>query len=107
MKDDWSPPTAEHAIQRRPRDGAATATNDEIDPVLGVSERDLRIVNAFYHELALDASQDPAPLTPRELVELGKLEESLSRVKSMSEEELLSLRARRLRHLALEEGGKE
>src|SRR5437868_2617291 len=98
MKDDWSSPTAETALPPRPRDGAANGPADDVDPVLGISECDLNIVNAFYHELAVDASQDPSPLTAAELVELESLDASLSRLKSMSREELLAERARRLRY---------
>ena len=67
MTDDWSEPTGEH------EPFADTPTKEYVaDPLLrvvdldGVSEQDIRIVDAFFQELALDASEDPSPPTAEE-----------------------------------------
>jgi hypothetical protein len=56
-------------------------------------------VDAYYYELALEASQDRSPPTPDEQVELAKLTALCERLKAMTREEKLALRARRLRQL--------
>jgi hypothetical protein len=69
MNDDWSPPTAEHdrPSSDHERTEAPTTTPDgDVDQVFGVSEADVRMVDAFYYELAMDAANDPSPPTPAE-----------------------------------------
>lgn len=65
MTDDWSTPTGEY--------DRFEATNEDTTPdsdlLLSVEERDLRILDAFFHELAMDASTDPTPNTPEEQAE--------------------------------------
>ena len=65
MTDEWSTPTGEYA-----RGEAATddATPD-LDLLHGVEDRDLAILDVFFHELALEASNDPTPNTPEEQAE--------------------------------------
>jgi len=97
MNDDWSPPTAEHdraAIQRK-EERAQTPPPDEIDPVLGVSERDLNVLNAYYHHQAVEASQSDAPLTAAEEVQLDAIRAHNDRLLAMTPEEMLAERARR------------
>jgi transposase len=38
-----------------------------------VSDRDLNLLDAFYHQLALDAAEDPRPTTPEEDADVGWL----------------------------------
>ena len=71
MSDRWTSPTVE-----RVRSPVEVKTVDEIaperpepdgvDPALGVSEADLNLLDALYHQLALDAAEDPRPNTPEE-----------------------------------------
>jgi len=101
MTDDWSPPTGEHdrppSDHQRAEPPTTPAPNGEVDPVFGLSEADLRMVDAFYYELAMDAANDPSPPTAAEQVEIKVLAASFERLKAMSPEELLVERARRLR----------
>ncbi len=39
---------------------------DELDPDLGIPVKDLNLFNAYWHELAVMASEDPTPNTPEE-----------------------------------------
>jgi hypothetical protein len=39
---------------------------DEIDPDLGIAAKDLNLFNAYWHELATIASEDPRPNTEEE-----------------------------------------
>lgn len=39
---------------------------DEVDPDLGIPVKDLNLFNAYWHELAMIASEDPRPNTPEE-----------------------------------------
>ena len=87
------------------KDGEATTdpSFSNVGLVLRVTEGDIRMVEAYYHELALEASQDKSPPTPEEQVALQKLAASFERLKAMTREELLAERARRLRqHRRLE-----
>jgi hypothetical protein len=65
MTDDWSTPTGEYARG----ESAPDDPTPDLDVFDGVGERDLRILDAFFHELALDASNDPTPNTPEEQAE--------------------------------------
>src|SRR6185503_13559336 len=87
------PPSAEHsrsAIEVKPVNEVAPAPPgaDDVDPALGFSEADLNLLDAFYHQLALDASQDPRPNTPEEdeddawLMECARKRMSMSRPRS-------------------------
>lgn len=80
------------------KDGEATTDPrfGNVGLVLRVTEGDIRMVETYYHELALEASQDRSPPTPEEQVALKKLEASFERLKAMTREELLAERARRL-----------
>lgn len=97
MNDDWCPPTDEHDVPGNLDAVPSVATPDQVDPVLGISEGDVRVVDAFYHELALDASKDPSPLTAEEEAAELRMVASFERLKSMTREELLALREHRLR----------
>ncbi len=71
MSNRWTSPTVEHgrsAVEAKTVDEgtAAAPAADGVDPVLGVSEADLNLLDAFYHQLALDAAADPRPNTPEE-----------------------------------------
>lgn len=96
MTDEWSPPTGEYDQPgHEPTDAAPF--DDEIDPVLGVAAGELRIVDAFFHELAVDAALDPRPPTAAEQVAIDDLRARFERLKAMSPEELDAERARLLR----------
>ena len=100
MSDDGSPPTAEHdRLGATPRNDehAPSPPPDDVDPVVGVSERDLRVVDAYYHHLALDASEDPAPPTATEQVQLAAIRAHNDRLLAMTPEDMLAERARRRR----------
>jgi hypothetical protein len=71
MSDRWTSPTVEQgrsAVEVKTVDEVAPAppAADGVDPVLGVSETDLDLLDALNHQLALDASEDPRPNTPEE-----------------------------------------
>ena len=54
--------------RRRTLRGVGTIRPDDWnDPVDGSSEKNLRILEAVYHEAALIASDDPSPPTPDEI----------------------------------------
>lgn len=99
MTDDWSMPTGEYELQPRP--GAADATrpnlpppDEEIDPAFGVTTGELRIVDAFFYELARDAAEDPRPPTGMEQPAIDDLRTRFERLKAMSTEELDAERTR-------------
>lgn len=99
MSDDWTPPTGEY---ERPRIMASVevkaALGEEcIDPVLGISERDLRLVDAFYHNLGVQASEDPSPPTVEEQDSIDWLGEQFAKLQAMTPEELDALREERAR----------
>jgi hypothetical protein len=75
MNDDWSDPTGEHeqwTMAVPANDTGPVVTQDEPDPIAvlvaldGVSERDARVVDSFYKELAREASEDTSPATMEE-----------------------------------------
>ena len=47
-------------------EASAEQTADELDPELGIPVKDLNLFNAYWHELAVMASEDPRPNTPEE-----------------------------------------
>jgi len=75
MNDDWSEPTGEHepwTIERPANDVGVVAELDAADPVGvlvaldGVPERDARILDSFYQEVAREASEETSPATAEE-----------------------------------------
>ncbi len=97
MSDDWSTPTAEYerpGSKATAADDAEAITRDEIDPVLGITERDLNLVDAFYYHLALEASQDPRPNTAEEDADDEWLIARARERMSMSPAEVRAQRAR-------------
>lgn len=102
MTDDWPPPTGEHeqpcAEPAGPRHTPKVpGGDDELDPVFGVTAGELRLVDAFFHELALDAAHDPRPPTEAEQVTIRNLRARFERLKAMSAEEAEAERERLLR----------
>ena len=118
MTDEWCPPTGEQLIPADLDEVTATTTPDvareidasvrsmEADLVLGVSEADIRLVDAFFHELALDASEDKSPPTRAEQLADAESIAALERLKAMTPDELRAERARRLRERRLRDGGR-
>ncbi len=66
MTDDWSTPTGENDLIVEPALDEATSDLDQFDDV---EERNEQMLDAFFHELALEASNDPTPNTPEEQAE--------------------------------------
>ena len=84
MTDDWSEPTGEHepfadipTQEYIPDDPEALPRVVDLE---GVSERDVRIVDAFFQELALDASEDPSPPGVDEQAEVDGIEAFVARM---------------------------
>lgn len=101
MRDDWTTPTDELDFARRfPDPGVpshrAPAANDEIEPMFGLTAGELRIVDAFFHELALEAAEDPSPPTAEEQLAIDDLRERFERLQRMTPEELEAERQRLL-----------
>lgn len=63
MTDDWSTPTGENDRIVEPSDDA------NADVLHHDEEQDERMLDAFFHEIALEASNDPTPNTPDEQAE--------------------------------------
>ena len=59
--------TSNERRRRTLRGWGTTPPVDWDDPVDGSSEKNLRILEAVYHEAALIASEDPSPPTPDEI----------------------------------------
>ncbi len=107
MSDDWSSPTGEFEPARggaasgqgaRLRNrGETPVDTDDGDSVLGVTAGELRMVDGFFHELALDDAADPRPPTPAEQVAIGNLRARFERLKAMTPEEAIVERERLLR----------
>jgi len=104
MNDDWTSPTGEYefpcgerATARPMAKHTARPNVDEIDPVLGVTSGELRIVDAFFYELALEAAEDPSPPTAEELIAIDNLRERFEKLKAMTPEEQDAERARLLK----------
>lgn len=70
MSDRWtSPPVKQgRSVEVKTVDEVAPAppAADGVDPVPGVSETELELLDAVNHQLALEASEDPRPNTPEE-----------------------------------------
>jgi len=97
--DDWCTPTgeyephqAEDAASNAP--GAPPNRGEAIDPVFGLTEGELCIADAFFHELALEAARDPRPPTPEEQEAIDDLRERAERLKTMTPAELATERER-------------
>jgi hypothetical protein len=95
----WTSPTVEHdrsSVEIKTVDEVAPAQpgGEGVDPVLGVSEADLDLLDAFYHQLALDASQDPRPNTPEEDADDEWLMDRARKRMSMSRAEVCAQRER-------------
>ena len=117
MNDEWCPPTGDQLIPTdldtataattpdAARDIEASARSSETsDLVLGVSDADIRLVDAFHHELALEASADKSPPTRAEQLANAELAASFERLKAMTPEELRAETARRLRERQRRDG---
>ena len=74
------------------------------DLVLGVSEADINLVDAYFHELALESVSDPSPLTPEEQAADAGSVAAFERLKAMTPDELRAERARRMRERRLRYG---
>ena len=59
--------TSKERRRRTLRGVGAVPRDDREGPVDGTSERNLRILEAVYHEAALMASEDGSPSSPEEL----------------------------------------
>lgn len=86
MNDDWSDTTSERepfadipTQEYIPEDRDALPRVVDLD---GVSERDVRLVDAFFQELALDASEDPAPAYAEEQQEVDAIADFVGRLTS-------------------------
>jgi len=70
-EDERSPPIAE---PQRPTVGIIYEEQlSDLDPELGIDERELNLIDAVYHELAVDAANDPGPMTPEEQADVDWL----------------------------------
>lgn len=99
MTDDWSSPTGEYALHRAEAAASDAPTappndEDEIDPVFGLTAAELRIADAFFYEVALEAARDPRPPTPEEQEAIDDLRQRAERLKAMTPEELDAERER-------------
>jgi hypothetical protein len=70
---------------------------DDFDPALKVTESDLRLLDAYYHERAIDASEDPRPNTEEEQAADDALLAAMRKTMSMSPAEAYASRSRRRR----------
>lgn len=99
MNDDTPRPTMS---ARRPIKVTVTLPADEvgarrIEVMGGISEEDLRLLDAINHELALDASNDPRPSTPEEDAAVADLLARAQRTMSMTPEQVARERRARRR----------
>jgi hypothetical protein len=117
MNDEWCPPTGEQLIPADlDKTTAATTRNaagdidssarqkESADLVLGVSEADIRLVDAFYHEVALEASADKAPQSRPDHLANAESIAAFERLRAMSPDELRAERARRIRERQRRDG---
>ena len=88
MIDDWSPPTGEYEWpSREPADAAPPGPRPdgiEVDLVFGITDGDLRMVDAFLHEVDLEVAAAAPPTPP---ATLDRLRASFERLKAMTPEE--------------------
>jgi hypothetical protein len=66
-----------------------------VAPTIGASEADLNLLDNLYHELALDAAEDPRPNTPEEDADDAWLMERARQRMAMSPAEVRAQRKRR------------
>ena len=82
----------------------ATESKNRDEVVLGVSEADINLVDAYFHELALDASEDPSPPTCEEQIADAESVAAFARLKAMTPDELRAETARRIRERRRRDG---
>lgn len=103
MSDRRTSPTVEHALSSvevktevKTVDEVAPEPPgpDDVDPALAVSEADLNLLDAFYHQLALAAAADPRPSTPEEDADVEWLMDRARQRMSISPAEVRAQRER-------------
>jgi hypothetical protein len=94
MNDDWSTPTAEHQpmLVLAAADALPEDEQPDFAPVPIIAEGDLRILESYYAELALDAAKDPTPPGPEEQAEVDQIMEHLRWLKSATPDEVARVR---------------
>jgi hypothetical protein len=97
MNDDSTGPTHQ---DRTAVTVTVTVSLDEVaarsvDVTSGIREEDLRLLDAYNHELAIEASEDPRPNTAEEDEEDAELLRRAELTMSMTPEEVAIRRARR------------
>ncbi len=102
MTDDWSTPTGEYEQSwLEPANaeayGPVPPPDEELDPVFGVTESELRMVDVFFYEVALAQAREPRPLSPEEQEAVDDLRVRADRLKTMTPDELEAERQRLLR----------
>lgn len=107
MNDDWSDPTGEHeqwTMAAPANDTGPVVMQDEPDPIAvlvaldGVSERDARLVDSFYQELAREASEDTSPATVEEQSNIDAIAAFAERLMATPPTSLPRGRRNRTRH---------
>src|SRR5262245_5213252 len=94
MSDDWTTGTGEYARPLIKAKGAEETAPSGPDPMLDIDERDLNVLDAYYHQLALDASADPRPNTAVEDEDDAWLVARARQRMSMTPEHVREMRAR-------------
>jgi len=96
MSDNGSEASEEHAAHWiAPANDVLPAPRDEVvDPVLGIPIKDLRLVDSYFHELAMEAALDPRPNTPAEQAIDDELLVRARERMTMSPDEVRALRRR-------------
>ena len=97
MNDDSTGPTQQNSTAVAV---TVTVSLDEVagrsvDVTSGIREEDLRLLDAYNHELAIEASDDPRPNTAEEDEEDAELLRRAQLTMSMTPEEVAIRRARR------------
>lgn len=97
MNDDSRPTDQARTLKTTVTVPADEVDARSIDVTGGISEEDLRLLDAVNHELALDASNDPRPNTPEEDEADADLLARAQRTMSMAPEQVArDRRARRV-----------
>ena len=94
MSDDWTTGTGEYALPPIKAKVGEEAAPSGPDLIRDVDERDLNLLDAFYHQLALDASADPRPNTAQEEEDDAWLLARARARMSMTPEQVRAMRAR-------------
>ena len=102
MTDDWSTPTGEHEHNWLEPANAelfepAPPPDEELDPVFGVTESELRMADVFFFEAGLVSAREPRCLSTEEEAAVAELRERADRLKTMTPEELEAERQRLMR----------